>query len=162
MSAARAPESPGEEFGGLRYPPGRRPSTQRRRLPPRTCCLAVALTTLGTCLFVAGCVASFGANGGSAAVELFVLAALTLLPGVYASYHLVGIKLRWPGFDNVAMFHEDVPVRLVHLNPPACVCPFQSGCEWRPLLPLSRVVDGETRDYMQATLFNSPSASDAT
>ena len=108
MSAARAPESPGEEFGGLRYPPGRRPSTQRRRLPPRTCCLAVALTTLGTCLFVAGCVASFGANGGSAAVELFVLAALTLLPGVYASYHLVGIKLRWPGFDNVAMFHEDV------------------------------------------------------
>ena len=69
MSAARAPESPGEEFGGLRYPPGRRPSTQRRRLPPRTCCLAVALTTLGTCLFVAGCVASFGANGGSAAVE---------------------------------------------------------------------------------------------
>ena len=41
-------------------------------------------------------------------MELFVLAALTLLPGVYASYHLVGIKLRWPGFDNVAMFHEDV------------------------------------------------------
>ena len=73
MSAARAPESPGEEFGGLRYPPGRRPSTQRRRLPPRTCCLAVALTTLGTCLFVAGCVASFGPNEGSAAVELFVL-----------------------------------------------------------------------------------------
>ena len=108
MSAARAPESPGEEFGGLRYPPGRRPSTQRRRLPPRTCCLAVALTTLGTCLFVAGCVASFGPNEGSAAVELFVLAALTLLPGVYASYHLIGIKMRWPGFDNVAMFHEDV------------------------------------------------------
>ena len=48
------------------------------------------------------------ANGGSAAVELFVLAALTLLPGVYASYHLIGIKMRWPGFDNVAMFHEDV------------------------------------------------------
>ena len=35
MSAARAPESPGEEFGGLRYPPGRRSPTQRRRLPPQ-------------------------------------------------------------------------------------------------------------------------------
>lgn len=97
-----------DEMGGLRYPPGRRPSTQRRRLPPRTCCLAVALTTVGTALFCAACVASFGPNEHSAAVELFVLAALTLLPGVYASYHLIGIKLRWPGFDNVAMFHEDV------------------------------------------------------
>ena len=45
-------------------------------------------------------------NGGSAAVELFVLRA-DVIAGVIP-YHLVGIKLRWPGFDNVAMFHEDV------------------------------------------------------
>ena len=45
---------------------------------------------------------------GRAQASSVGVAALTLLPGVYASYHLVGIKLRWPGFDNVAMFHEDV------------------------------------------------------
>ena len=141
MSAARAPESPGEEFGGLRYPPGRRPSTQRRRLPPRTCCLAVALTTLGTCLFVAGCVASFGANGGSAAVELFVLAALTLLPGVYAPPIIWWASscggrasTTWPCSTRTCGSS-----RAIHA-PPVCVCPREAaaGTEYPTTEPRRR------------------------
>mmetsp|Transcript_364 Transcript_364/g.1049 ORF Transcript_364/g.1049 Transcript_364/m.1049 type:complete len:115 (-) Transcript_364:52-396(-) len=94
--------------GGLSYPAGMEPPrTERRRLPPRTCCLAVVLTVLGVGLFVVACVvvANSGAGGG---VELFALSAITLLPGCYASYVLVGTRLQWEGFDNIVIFNEDL------------------------------------------------------
>ena len=31
-----------------------------------------------------------------------------LIPGSYASYHLVGIKMQWPGFDGVVVFSDDL------------------------------------------------------
>ena len=47
-------------------------------------------------LFIAGIVAvSLGHEG---APPIFILAALTLLPGCYAITHLVGVYRRWPGY----------------------------------------------------------------
>ena len=39
---------------------------------------------------------------------LFFLTFITLLPGSYASWHLVGIYQRWPGYDNMVVFSDDL------------------------------------------------------
>lgn len=95
-----------ESGDGLVYPNDRRPRVEKRRLPPRTCALAIVLTTIGTVLL--GCALAFYAEDKDGGLELVLLSALTLVPGVYASWHLVGMKLRWPGYDSTAVFNDDL------------------------------------------------------
>ena len=57
----RTPAGEGDR-DGLTYPNGRAPKREKRRLPPRTCCLAVVLTLIGSLLLVVSLVAL--ANAG--------------------------------------------------------------------------------------------------
>uniref|UniRef100_A0A7S3NIZ1 Transmembrane protein 230 n=1 Tax=Aureoumbra lagunensis TaxID=44058 RepID=A0A7S3NIZ1_9STRA len=77
----------------------RGPSIERRRLPPRTTCLALILLTLGITLFICALI-SLGI-GHDGAIPLFLLSALTLIPGGYVSFHLLGVVRRWPGFEHL-------------------------------------------------------------
>mmetsp|Transcript_20517 Transcript_20517/g.61177 ORF Transcript_20517/g.61177 Transcript_20517/m.61177 type:complete len:125 (+) Transcript_20517:152-526(+) len=113
IGMVESPQRGGQLRGGqqrgratLDWPAGREPRVERRRLPPRTCCLAVVLTLIGTLCLCFSLV--FFASGRGPAIELLFLAAITLVPGSYASYHLIGIKLQWPGFDNVVLFSDDL------------------------------------------------------
>ena len=101
----RAPAGEGDR-DGLTYPNGRAPKREKRRLPPRTCCLAVVLTLIGSLLLVVSLVAL--ATQHDAMYPLFFLTFITLLPGSYASWHLVGIYQRWPGYDNMVVFSDDL------------------------------------------------------
>lgn len=40
------------------------------------------------------------------AVPLFLLSLLTLVPGAYATLHLVGIYRRWPGYTDVSILSD--------------------------------------------------------
>jgi len=105
-SAGRPGAPAGDGRDGLVYPNNRRPTIERRRLPARTCCLAVVLTSLSvTLLWCSFYLYGSGRDGGT---ELLALAALTGIPGFYALWNLVGIKMRWPGYDNLAIFSDDV------------------------------------------------------
>lgn len=103
-----SPDDDDDTEDGLTYPAGRRPRVEKRRLPARTCGLAIVLTTIGTCLLLTAL--TFFLEDKDGGLELVLLAALTLCPGVYASWMLMGIKLRWPGYDNVVIFNDDIAV----------------------------------------------------
>lgn len=106
MSERREASAGDEDRRGLTYPNGRGPTIQKKRLPPRTCCLAVVLTSLGVALLIVSLHALI--TGNEQFLPLIFMSMLTLIPGSYASWHLIGIKLRWPGYDNMVIFNDDL------------------------------------------------------
>ena len=76
------------------------PVFQRSRL--RTHIAAIAMLVVGSCLLLAGLVVLFHNEEDS--IPLFVLGAMTFIPGSYASWTLFGSYMKWPGFKA-----DDIP-----------------------------------------------------
>jgi len=81
-------------------PPRRQGRTEQRKLPPRTTCLALVLLCLGLTLLILAFTAV--GTGHDGAAPLFLLSVLTLVPGGYATVHLVGVYRRWPGYGDLS------------------------------------------------------------